>query len=285
MSSLPPPPPAPARAEVIGHVQGDTRRWGLGEVWVGLLAAHVAVLIVISVVLDATEYAEPEELPMWLFGLVGAPLHLTLAVVAIDAARRLGRGVVRDLKLRFEAVDVGSGLAIGVLAQLLLVPAVTYPVLWLFDRDVEEVSEVAQDLADRATTTPGVISLVITTCLLAPVVEELFFRGLTFEAFKKRRNLPWLEALPGPVRPDTSSPRWNLTVAVLMSSVLFGAVHGSLILFPALFCVGVLLAVLAQRSGRLGLPIWAHTGFNATTVAALLLFDDDAAALGLAGML
>jgi len=33
---------------------------------------------------------------------------------------------------------------------------------------------------------------------------------------------------------------------------------------------GVLLAVLTQRTGRLGTAIWAHVGFNATTIVFLL---------------
>ncbi len=284
MSSLPPPPPTPVEAEVIGHVEGDARRWGLGEVWLGLIAANAAVLVAITIVLGVTDYDGTDDLPMWLFGLIGAPLHVTLAVVAVYAARQLGRGVVRDYRLRMRSADIGIGLVTGFLAQLVLVPAVTYPVLWLFDRDVEDVSEVARDLADRATTTSGVISLIITACLLAPVVEELFFRGLVFEAYKKRQNLPWLEGLPAPLAPDTTSRRWNLGVALVLSSALFAAVHGSLLLFPALFVVGILLALIVQRSGRLGLSIWTHIGFNATTVVALLAFDDDAAALGIAGL-
>ena len=40
--------------------------------------------------------------------------------------------------------------------------------------------------------------------------------------------------------------------------------------FPGLFAFGVVAAVLTQRTGRLGTAIWAHVGFNLTTVVLLL---------------
>ena len=38
----------------------------------------------------------------------------------------------------------------------------------------------------------------------------------------------------------------------------------------ALAAFGLVLSVLAHRTGRLGPSIWAHVGFNATTVVALV---------------
>jgi membrane protease YdiL (CAAX protease family) len=43
--------------------------------------------------------------------------------------------------------------------------------------------------------------------------------------------------------------------------------------FPALLVFGVILGVLTVRYGRLGPALWAHVGFNATTLASLLLLD------------
>jgi membrane protease YdiL (CAAX protease family) len=40
--------------------------------------------------------------------------------------------------------------------------------------------------------------------------------------------------------------------------------------FPALLVFGIILGVLAWRSGRLGPAIWAHLGFNVVAAAGLL---------------
>jgi membrane protease YdiL (CAAX protease family) len=243
----------------------------------GLLVSNVAVILVFGGVLAGGGYDDAEDLPMWLFALINAPLHLGLAVVSIWAVTEKGRGVVRDLHLRFNGwADAGTGVLTGVLAQLLLVPAVTLPIIWLTGQSTDDVSESARELADRATDPIGVIALTITTCLLAPVVEEIFFRGLVFGSYKKRINIPGLAMVwPASHRPDVTGRRWNLTIGVIASSAIFSAVHLSPLLFPALFAVGALFALLVQRYGRLGPAIWAHVGFNGTTILSLLAFDGD----------
>ena len=258
----------------VGQIPGDARRWGLGDVWLGILGSIVVVVLVGSVIIAVGGYDDFDDAPMWLFSLANAPLHLTMLAVAVWAVTTKGRGVVPDLGLEFKAADIGTGILAGVLAQFILVPAVTYPIIWATDTDPDEISESARDLADRATTAPGVAALVFTTVILAPIVEELFFRGLAFEAYKKRRNLPWLERiLPARIRPDTTSGRWNLWVAAILSSAIFSAVHFQPLLFPALFGAGLVFAWLAQRYQRLGAAIWAHAAFNATTVISLLALD------------
>ena len=88
--------------------------------------------------------------------------------------------------------------------------------------------------------------------VVAPVVEELFFRGLLLRSMVQR---------------------WGTRVGVVGSSVIFGATHFQAIQFPALALAGLLFAVLAVRAGRLGPAIAAHAGFNAATVIVLTLFD------------
>ena len=258
----------------VGEVPGDARRWGLGDVWLGIAGSIAVVILVGSAIIAVGGYDDFDEAPMWLFSLANAPLHLTMLVVAVWAVTTKGRGVVNDLGLEFKVNDIGTGLLAGVLAQFILVPAVTYPIIWATNTDSDEISESARELADRATNAPGVIALVFTTVILAPVVEEIFFRGLAFEAYKKRRNLPWLEqVLPGRLRPNTASGRWNPWVAALLSSAIFSAVHFQPLLSPALFAAGLVFAWLAQRHQRLGAAIWAHAAFNATTVISLLAID------------
>jgi uncharacterized protein len=283
MSSLPPPPPSGPQVpcppgsvpddRADGHPvpDPDARRWGLGDAWIGILASQLAAGFVGSIILILAGYDSVDEVPMVVFALMNLPLHLTLAAIAIAVSRSKGRGPVIDYRISTRVRDVPSGLLIGVAMQFLLVPAVTLPFIWLFDKDLEDVGESARELADRADDPVGVIALVIVVGIVAPVVEELFFRGLLFESYRKRRNLRWLELLlPGGMRPDTTSPRWNLWVATIFSSAIFSVVHFQLILVPALFAVGVVLAVLTHRTGRLGPAIWAHAAFNATTLVTLL---------------
>ncbi len=91
--------------------------------------------------------------------------------------------------------------------------------------------------------------LVLIVAIAAPIIEELFFRGLLLRAIEKR-----------------CGPRWALWV----SSLVFAAVHLQLLQFPALTLIGLVLGWLTLRTGRLGPAIWAHIAFNSVAVVLLL---------------
>ena len=93
--------------------------------------------------------------------------------------------------------------------------------------------------------------LVLIVVIGAPLVEELFFRGLFLRALQKR-----------------GLPDW---AAVVGSAAVFGAVHFQLLQFVGLFAIGLVLAVMAVRTGRLGMSIATHMAFNATSVVVLYL--------------
>ena len=93
------------------------------------------------------------------------------------------------------------------------------------------------------------VLLIVVVVFGAPVVEELFFRGLALRAFERRLG------------------RW---VGLVVSSLVFGLVHFQPLQFPALVMFGLIAGWLAQRDGRLGRAIWAHVGFNTWTVGLLL---------------
>jgi CAAX protease family protein len=250
----------------------EWRHWGLGEAYGGIVMSQVAAATCVVMILVSTEHADSTTFPMWLLAVSNLPLQLTLGAVALTAAARRGGGVVRDFFVEGRWSDVWQGLIAGVAAQFLLVPVVTLPIIWLFDIDPDEISEAARDLTDRANDPVGIVALVLAVAVLAPVVEELFFRGLLYGALRKRENLRWLARILPPSRcPDTTSPRWNVRFAIVGSGMIFGAIHFQPLLFPALTAVGMLFAWLYERHGRLAFPIFAHIGFNATTVINILV--------------
>lgn len=84
---------------------------------------------------------------------------------------------------------------------------------------------------------------------LAPVVEELFFRGYVHGVLKAHTG----------------------GYAVWLSALLFAGVHRYVINFLPLFVLGVALARLYERAGSLATAIVAHAAVNAsvTVIAAL----------------
>ena len=151
--------------------------------------------------------------------------------------------------MRLKAVDVPLGVVCGLAAQWVLVPLVSLPVLWLSGKDFDELAEPARELGDKATTPGGVVLLIVLVVIGAPIAEELFFRGLLLRALEKR---------------------FDTTVAVIVSSVVFGITHFQALQFPALTAAGVVFALLVVRTDRLGPAIVAHMAFNAATVSVLV---------------
>ena len=80
-----------------------------------------------------------------------------------------------------------------------------------------------------------------TAVLLAPVVEEILFRGLLYPAIKLR-----------------GYPK----CALIGTSLLFAAIHGSLMTLVPLFFLAVVFVWLYERTGTLAAPIAAHSFFN-----------------------
>lgn len=180
-----------------------------------------------------------DDLRVMLAGQVGLWFGLVPSVYL--AARSTGEPFRMFAGFQAKRVDVCWAL-LGPLLQLLIGFAYSPFV------SAEELSKSAQRVVDLA---KGQVVLYLLLCVStvigAPVVEELFFRGLVVRSAISRGTV----------------------FAVVVSAVLFGAVHQQLLLFPALACFGALCAVLAVRFGRLGPAIWLHVGFNAATMATM----------------
>ncbi len=226
-------------------------RWGLGDAAVGWLVGLVGGAIAFTLVVQASgiDSDDLDSLPLgWVavaqlglwFGLLGAPYL---------AARYKGNGMRRDFGLAVQWRDLPFGALWGVLGQFGILWIVYLPLQWFTDISTEEFSEPAQEMADKATGPVGVILLVLIVGIGAPIVEEIFYRGLVQRSLIRRFGVGW---------------------GIAIASVLFGAAHVQLLQFPALTLAGALFGILAQRAGRLGPAIAAHVVFNMTAVITLL---------------
>lgn len=226
--------------------------WGLGEVLLGFATAQLGARLVSTAVLSASGYSvdEIDQLPLSLVALTQVGLWAGLLGIPWVATRLKGQGLVVDLGLRFRGSDLWRGGLLGALLQVPVLPLLYWPLLSLLDRDPAELAEPAESLTDRADGALGVLLLVLIVGVGAPIIEEIFYRGLFMRALRKRGMGPAL--------------------SIAITSVVFGLSHGQLLQLPALILAGVLFGVLAHRAGRLGPAIVAHVAFNMVTVVSLL---------------
>lgn len=96
----------------------------------------------------------------------------------------------------------------------------------------------------------GVIFFVILAVIVAPIWEEIVFRGILYPMFRGLRDRVF---------------------ALLVTGFLFGMVHGhGPALIPLTF-LGVALAWFYEKTGKLGYCIALHAVFNGVTATTLLL--------------
>jgi uncharacterized protein len=223
--------------------------WGLGDVAIGILAAQVLSIVAVLIAYSAAGWKSSDDVPMWAGAVLQVPLWAGYLGAVWLAGRNKGDGLVRDFGLRFRPLDVPLGLVIGVGMQLIVLPLIYLPLLRLLDQTSDDLSRPARELADKAQGTVGWIVLALIVVVGAPVVEELFFRGLLLRSLQKRGL--------GDV--------WSCVVC----AAVFAAMHLQPLQFVGLFAIGLVLSVLAVRTGRLGPSICTHAAFNATSVVLL----------------
>lgn len=172
-----------------------------------------------------------------------------LVGTAVLASRRRGTGrLSADLGLRVERSDVLPGVLAGLGSQFLLLPLLYLPFELLSD-DLN-VSEKAEETLGVASGGP-LLLLAILVIGVAPVVEELFFRGLL-----QRTLAQWVPPLG----------------AVGLAALLFGVTHFQPVQLLGLIAFGFVLGLLAQRAGRLGPSLIAHMSFNAASVLVIVVW-------------
>lgn len=147
------------------------------------------------------------------------------------------------------------GLAFGLIAQILSIS-----IALLIQQAYGKESATGNGL-QVAEAFAGLNPLIIFAMLAlgAPIVEEIFYRGLVFTALSNRLGL-----LSGGI----------------ISSVLFGISHYQGSGYNALFVViltsslGGLLAYARYKSGGIFLPIMIHVAFNSLSAVALIFAGD-----------
>src|SRR4051812_13857929 len=223
-------------------------RWGLGDVAGGLAVGLIATAVAVSIWVAITGAHSGDKPSLSTLAVGQAGLWVGLLGAPILASRRKGSGDLRrDFGLEFRATDLLVGIPIGVVCQLVLVPLIYLPLQqFVSKKDLEEPVRRVTESAQGA----GFFALAVVVVVGAPLVEELFFRGLLLRSLQRRFGDVW---------------------AVVGSSLVFGLVHFELLQLPALVAFGVILGVLAVNQKRLGPAIFAHAGFNLVTMIAFWL--------------
>lgn len=151
--------------------------------------------------------------------------------------------------------EIRAGVGFG----LILYPGIAFGVGLLINLLLHEIS-------GRTVTTPdqvpanlppfGIVVTILYAIVIAPIHEELFFRGILFRSLRDR---------------------YGFGLGATMSGLAFGLVHyipaafvDSLLLMSVMVFTGFALAYLYERRGNIVAPMIAHATFN--TIGLILIY-------------
>jgi membrane protease YdiL (CAAX protease family) len=221
-----------------------THRWGFGAF---LLAEGVFLL---SSFLIALAFLPGGGAPIPLDGVVLGLTVPTLlaAAVAVLATRLRGNGPKIDLRLQWSWPDVVIGLAFGLGSLLVTVPAsLIYANIVGID---EANSAVGQVFAGRTAPLGVALMVFFAVWLIAPICEEIVYRGLLWGAMEKHGANRW----------------W----AFALTTLVFALAHFEFTRTPLLLVISIPIGLARLYTGRLVAPIVAHQVNNLLPALALL---------------
>ena len=268
---VPPPPPghwplgdasrmpSPADRHRVGPAAVAGRGTGLGLPFAAIavyLVGQLGLQLVAGIVLVATgvldpALLDPEEGATALLAIVVASQTAGLLLVLLLLRRRavpLGP-LVGPLRPLGRHLGIGVGLGVATIVASLTVVSV---LVGLSGNDAAPEQLLTGDIIESPL---QVLLAVLIAVVLAPLAEELVFRGLL------HRNL---------------RRRMRIVPATLISSFLFAIVHVDVVLSQPIALVGLTLAgavmaVAYERTGSLVVPVVIHAVYNATTLVALVV--------------
>lgn len=242
-------------AGVLKHADrsGLGHGWGLPEALIGFGLGLLVSLVTAGIAESATGYSPNSSaaLPVAVIVANVCGLWVGLTAAAVYASRRRGTASLSaDFGWRVGAWwELPVGALVGLACQYGLIPLLYLP-FQSFDHSLShQLSEPVNRDTGATHTVPALIVLLVFLAIGAPLVEELFFRGLLFRALLGRMPVP---------------------VAIIVSSVLFALAHFEAIQLAGLAAFGAVLAYMAWRTGRLGMSIGAHMAFNAAAVLSVV---------------
>jgi len=201
--------------------------WSAMESWMGVL-----LLILLNVVLilfvKGGSGAQLAQSALIVF----AELAYILPVVVILAWKRIPWKYLGFGKFNWSTIGIGCGFLIGGYGIIYLHNII----LTLLGIDVQ-----GEKIVGVFDSIDSPVWLIVAAVLVAPLVEEIFFRGFLFQGFRKKYG--WVKAM-------------------LLSSAIFGIAHIDPVTIIPTFVLGLVLTYVYHRSNSVWPGIILHFLIN-----------------------
>ena len=204
------PPPRPELPEGVHRPEppaaGDGfPRWPLWAPFAGMLMTLLAAVVAVGVFAFLAEVVgidvdRPGDDVAPGVTIAGTYVQdLALIVAAFLLARWLDPPV-RARQFGFRPTPFGAALGWVVLAWVIFI---AFSYVWSIALDIQEQDDLPDELGADGSTA-ALVAIALLVCVMAPIAEEVFFRGFVFTSFRRSLGLP---------------------VAAILTGAIFGGIH------------------------------------------------------------
>ena len=212
--------------------------WSVGDTWLG-----VVLLVLLSVGMLVAVFIGINAQFMQNIGVLFLEMIYILPIVLIFLWRRIHWKYLGFGKFTLNVMGLGCGLLIGGYAIIIAHNALLYAF------GIEAQGDQIFDIFDQL---ESPIWFFITGAVIAPIVEEIFFRGFLFQGFRQKYG--WMPA-------------------VFLSSAIFGAAHLDPVSLIPTFVLGCVLAYVYHRSNSVWPGILFHAAINSFSLCAVYVLS------------
>ncbi|HEU0293569.1 MAG TPA: type II CAAX endopeptidase family protein [Anaerolineales bacterium] len=215
--------------------------WSVMDTWlgVGLLALlSLGMLIILFLGIGRQQYMQNASVLL-------LELIYLLPILLIFGWRRISWKYLGFGKFSINVIGIGCGLLVG--AYVLIFLHNTVLNLLGIDTQGDQILEMFNQLESP-------VWFFLVAAVIAPIVEELFFRGFLFQGL--RQAYGWLPGL-------------------LLSSAIFGVAHLDPVSLVPTFVLGCVLAYLYHRSNSVWPGIVFHATINSLSLIAVYVISQN----------
>jgi membrane protease YdiL (CAAX protease family) len=227
-----------------------------------LFLSFATGMVVLSLIYPLFPDIDPHAANIFIQGLT---LHGAVIVLTLIYLRRHGSGVENCFGIRRHSL--GKDILAGIFFLLASLPGIIiFSMLyrWLLHALGQslEPQDILQQLMQEHYSLLTRICFFVLAVVVAPVAEEIVFRGVLFRLISRR---------------------FGLLVGMLFSALLFTLIHMHLASFMPIFVLAVALSFFYALTGSLLVPITMHALFNALGLLAFYAVKLSDGFLGLTG--
>jgi membrane protease YdiL (CAAX protease family) len=247
-------------------------RWSVLDLWIalhifvaGIIPFGIVAAIVMVILAGGSMPERPAGAPLLALlgiGMVGQTiLMIGIPIAFITQKYRLSLnhvGLAWPPPKEHVRLGVKWGLFLLIVAGLLRVGIVLILNGIMGPSEVQELRRTteqmtAEGLIKQFRTPMMYVMFMIVAGIMAPVSEEIFFRGFMYNIFKHRLGIK---------------------AGVVLSALLFALVHGAPIAIISIIPMGMILALAYERTRSLWIPIVMHATNNMIAVSLTFLMPN-----------